>query len=366
MKLVLGRQNPTFSVVAVQLRADITYSKATVSVIIDERGLNKYARDYVNEIDQITIAASKLLETSQSVDDSTSYALSKAVSDTLSTTEVVTRYIGYNREYSDGYDVSDAVETIGVGKNLIHQIVALDTLTRALEKVLADTVVVVDNADANSGDGLEYTDVKPSSDLVGASDLAVTALNKALADAVALTEALQQVVTKVLADAATATEQAFLELGRPVADSVTATELLDRIFDAVRAYSDSVSHTETLAFDSTKSVSDTYTPTDSFDRVFTANLAPSDSQSVADSYVFDGTKVQADSAAATEVFERIFQANLTVSDSILTLDALASIGVEKLLTDAISAVSAGSLRMTDYADITYFAEDYVGTSTTFS
>lgn len=290
MKLVLGRQNPTFSVVAVQLRADITYSKATVSVIIDERGLNKYARDYVNEIDQITIAASKLLETSQSVDDSTSYALSKAVSDTLSTTEVVTRYIGYNREYSDSYDVSDAVETFGVGKNLTHQIAALDTLTRALEKLLADTVVVVDNADANSGDGLEYTDVKPSSDLVGASDLAVADLVKILEDAVAMTELLRQVVEKALADTVGVAEQASLAVGRPISDSV----------------------------------------------------------------------------AASELFDRVFNANLAQSDSILTLDALASIGVEKLLTDAISAVSAGSLRMTDYVDITYLAEDYVGTSTTFS
>lgn len=290
MKLVLGRQNPTFSVVAVQLRADITYSKATVSVIIDERGLNKYARDYVNEIDQITIAASKLLETSQSVDDSTIYALSKAVSDTLSTTEVVTRYIGYNREYSDSYDVSDAVETFGVGKNLIHQIAALDTLTRALEKVLADTVVVVDNADANSGDGLEYTDVKPSSDLVGASDLAVADLVKILEDAVALTELLQQVVEKVLADDVGTADQVAFGFERPLSDDYTASDLFDRVFNA----------------------------------------------------------------------------NLAQSDSILTLDALASIGVEKLLTDAISAVSAGSLRMTDYVDITYLAEDYVGTSTTFS
>lgn len=290
MKLVLGRQNPTFSVVAVQLRADITYSKATVSVIIDERGLNKYARDYVNEIDQITIAASKLLETSQSVDDSTIYALSKAVSDTLSTTEVVTRYIGYNREYSDSYDVSDAVETFGVGKNLIHQIAALDTLTRALEKLLADTVVVVDNADANSGDGLEYTDVKPSSDLVGASDLAVADLVKILEDAVALTELLQQVVEKVLADDVGTADQVAFGFERPLSDDYTASDLFDRVFNA----------------------------------------------------------------------------NLAQSDSILTLDALASIGVEKLLTDAISAVSAGSLRMTDYVDITYLAEDYVGTSTTFS
>lgn len=291
MKLVLGRQNPTFSVVAVQLRADITYSKATVSVIIDERGLNKYARDYVNEVDQITIAASKLLETSQSVvDELTGYTLDKAVLDTVSTTEVVTRSIGFSRSYSDDCTISDSVDTLGVGKKLSHQIAALDTLTRALEKLLADRVVVVDNADTNSGDGLEYTDVKPSSDLVGASDLAVAELVKILEDAVALTELLHQVVKKTLADDVGTADQVAFAVEQPLSDDYTASDLFDRVFDA----------------------------------------------------------------------------NLAKSDSILTLDALASIGVEKLLTDAISAVSAGSLRMTDYVDITYLAEDYVGTSTTFS
>lgn len=291
MKLVLGRQNPTFSVVAVQLRADITYSKATVSVIIDERGLNKYARDYVNEVDQITIAASKLLETSQSVvDELTGYTLDKAVLDTVSTTEVVTRSIGFSRSYSDDCTISDSVDTLGVGKKLSHQIAALDTLTRALEKLLADTVVVVDNADTNSGDGLEYADVKPSSDLVGASDLAVAELVKILEDAVALTELLHQVVKKALADDVGTADQVAFAVEQPLSDDYTASDLFDRVFDA----------------------------------------------------------------------------NLAKSDSILTLDALASIGVEKLLTDAISAVSAGSLRMTDYVDITYLAEDYVGTSTTFS
>ena len=290
MKLVLGRQNPTYSVAAVQLRADITYSKATVSVIIDERGLNKYARDYINEVDALFFAVSKLLQTAQTTDDDLRYELAKPFSDNASAPDTIARYVGYNREFSDTYASADALVGFAVVKPLIDQIAALDALTTTLVKQLSDTVVVIDNADANSGDGLEYTDVKPSSDLVGATDLAVATLVKQLADAVSLTDALQQVVTKVLADAATATEQAFLELGRPLADSATATDVLDRVFAA----------------------------------------------------------------------------NRTASDSALTSDVLASIDVSKLLTDAASAVSSGSLRMTDYADITYFAEDYVGSTRTFS
>lgn len=291
MKLVLGRQNPTFSVAAVQLRADITYSKATVSVIIDERGLNKYARDYVNEVDQLTVAFGKGVLTYQNaIDQITQIAVTKLVQDDYSVSDAVSIMVGFARSYADSVSTSDTITSFGVVKGLIDQIASLDALAMSLTKQLADTVVVIDNADANSGDGLEYTDVKPSSDAVGASDLAVSALTKLLTDTVSITEALQQVVTKLLTDTAIAVEQAALELGRPVSDTTTPSDLFDRVFDA----------------------------------------------------------------------------NLTASDSFLTLDVLASIDVSKLLTDAANAVSSGSLRMTDYVDITYFAEDYVGSTRTFS
>ena len=367
MKLVLGRQNPTFSVAAVQLRADITYSKATVSVIIDERGLNKYARDYVNEVDKLTVAFGKGVLTYQNaIDQITQIAVTKLVQDDYSVSDAVSIMVGFARSYADSVSTSDTITSFGVVKGLIDQITSLDALAMSLTKQLADTVVVIDNADANSGDGLEYTDIKPSSDAVGASDLAVSALTKLLADTVSLTEALQQIVAKVLTDTTTAVEQAFLELGRPVSDAVSSSDMFDRVFAAARTYADSVLQTEVLALDNTKPQSDIYTATDTFNRVFNANLAPSDSQGTTDSARFDATKAVADTYAASDVFDRIFAANLTASDSFLTLDVLASIDVSKLLTDAANAVSSGSLRMTDYADITYFAEDYVGSTRTFS
>lgn len=367
MKLVLGRQNPTFSVVAVQLRADITYSKATVSVIIDERGLNKYARDYINEVDELYLGIGKgLIDYPDAIAAITELAISKRVSDDCGAADIVSIMVGFSRAYTDSVSTSDQITSKTAVKVIADTLAALDAASYSLSKQLADSVLVVDNADANSGDGLEYTDVKPSSDQVGASDLAIADLEKALTETIALTELLQQVFAKALTDAVVVSELALLELGRPLADSTTATEQLDRLFNAVRAYSDSVSQSETLAFGSTKPIADTSTPTDSFDRVFTANLAPADNQLVADSYVFDSTKPLADSTAASEVFDRVFAANRTASDSALTLDVLASIDVSKLLTDAANAVSSGSLRMTDYADITYFAEDYVGSTRTFS
>lgn len=212
MKLTLGRQNPTFSVVAVQLRADITYSKATVSVIIDERGLNKYARDYVNEIDQLTVLFGKGLITSQDATDQISQiAVQKLIGvDGYTADDDVELIIGFNRAFADSVGFNDAITSVAVDKFLFDAVTTVDQLIRSIGKPLADTQNVVDSTD------IEYVDEK-----------------------------------------------------------------------------------------------------------------------------------------------------ITV-DTSLTNDLLASIGVGKLLTDAATAASSGSLRMTDYVDITYLAEDYVGSSRTFS
>lgn len=325
MKLVLGRQNPTFSVTVTQLRVNITYSKATVSVVIDDRGLNKYARDYVNELDRITIAIDKGLVTSQDVVDSIAeLALQKQFADDYSTDDSVFVSAGFVRDYEELVAHGDAISELLVVKDLIDtasashvpsndyvwvtdyvdsyyfdgdyvsgspaSFLAHDTKILIVKKALIDSVTVIDNADANSGDGLEYTDIKPSSDDIGVTDSANSTFGKQLVDNIGTADVF---------------EQAF---AKPLTDSVLIGEL------------------STLAMDIAKS----------------------------------------DSLSLSDTFSRVFNANLTQSDSFLTNDTLASIGVAKLLTDAISAVSAGSLRMTSYVDITYLAEDYVGTSITFS
>lgn len=292
MKLVLGRQNPTFSVRAVQLRADITYSKATVSVIIDERGLNKYARDYVSEVDLLTFAIGKgLIDLPSAIDALTGIVVAKPVVDTASPEDLVDLSVGFVRTYIETMSTADALLGFGIVKELADSVTAIESITGFdITTLYEDFQPILDNADANSGDGIEYTDVKPSADTAAVNDLATADVIKVLTEAVAVVEAIQLAVENLLTDQVALAEQLSLVLGIPLADVSTATDVIAYVFDAARSF----------------------------------------------------------------------------ADSTLTADQLASIGVEKLLTDAASAVSSGSLRMTDYADITYFAEDYVGTSATFS
>jgi hypothetical protein len=291
MKLVLGRQNPTFSVKAVQLRADITYSKATVSVIIDERGLNKYARDYVNEIDQLTVAFGKGLVTTQQIVDAVSTALSKPFAHIAWPEDEVSLSVGFIRYFADAVTQADLLLGFVIEKNLADSVTALERITGfGIETFYEDFQPIYDNADANSGDGLEYTDVKPAADLVGLSDTATSELSKVVQDAITPLETLASVFNKPFIDQSSTTDEAQAAFIKALAHTCTAEDALSYVFDAYRV----------------------------------------------------------------------------IADSILTTDLLASIDTFKLLTDAAGAVSSGSLRMTDYADITYFAEDYVGISATFS
>lgn len=291
MKLVLGRQNPTFSVTATQLRADITYSKATVSVVIDERGLNKYARDYVNEVDQLTVAFGKGLITTQQVTDYASFLLGKAITDITPPEDYVSLSVGFIRAFAATVTTGDQLLGLSVTKELFDYVAALENVVGMnVGALYEDFQPIYDNADANSGDGLEYTDVKPASDPISTADIATNSFGKLLEEAVSGLDAMSFDVTKPLTTDVALQDEASSSVDKPLVDSTNAEEVVAYVFDAVRAF----------------------------------------------------------------------------SDSTLTADQLASIGVEKLLTDVYSAVSSGSLRMTDYVDITYLAEDYVGTSKTFS
>lgn len=53
-----------------------------------------------------------------------------------------------------------------------------------------------------------------------------------------------------------------------------------------------------------------------------------------------------------------------VSDSVSVSD-ITFLSIGKGFTDTMSVSDAGSIRMQNYCDFSYFDEDYVGTSTTF-
>ena len=143
---------------------------------------------------------------------------------------------------------------------------------------------------------------------------------------------------------------------------------------------DSISLGVTKPFTDSFSVSDLPTLSVGYVRNFDEVIASSDSSfnplnkyindsvSLTDTLRFDTGIKKADSSTMVDVaditngpdwvFGKSTQDVLTATESIKN-------GVGKAFSDTISSTDAGLLFMTDYADITYFAADYVGTSITF-
>lgn len=110
-----------------------------------------------------------------------------------------------------------------------------------------------------------------------------------------------------------------------------------------------------------KPVADTASAADAFVASVLKPLA--DTASGADIRVFDFTKVVSDLATLADA------AALTTSKDLTDTSTLADVianSAGKGIIDAATASDSGSLRMQDYCDFTYFAEDYVGESRAFT
>jgi hypothetical protein len=75
-------------------------------------------------------------------------------------------------------------------------------------------------------------------------------------------------------------------------------------------------------------------------------------------------KSLADSFNVSDAFSYTVNFNRSFSETEYVIDSQ-NLSFFKGLSDSKSTSDSGALRMTDYADISYFAEDYVGVSRTF-
>jgi hypothetical protein len=293
MKLVQSQITPIIALTYINPALNIIYLNPVASVIIDERGLNKYARDDVNEVDLLSIAFGKFIEDSQSTVDQVIFGIGKnIINDPAYTEDLLSLSIGFNRLFADSYSTSDQILSFAISKKLSDAFVTSDLISgMVMSKALTDVAITVDIADINAGDGLEYAFGKGINDTpINASDAYYTLVEKGLTESSTLSDAINRlVIDKVLSDASISNDTLTSDITKPLTDSYTSTDLLDRVFDSIRDF------TETLT----------------------------------------------------------------------SADSINSFAIGKALNESAGSTEAGSLRMTDYADITYFAEDYVGSSRTF-
>ena len=121
-----------------------------------------------------------------------------------------------------------------------------------------------------------------------------------------------------------------------------------------------VLYNQSVVSDPASVLADSVTVSDS--PAITSLKPTSDASSVTDSAALGFDKAAADTATGSDTAFRDFIKGLTEAPT-ATDSAAKTTG--KTLIDSTSASDAGTVISQGYCDITYFAEDYVGTSVTF-
>jgi hypothetical protein len=292
--------------------------------------------EYIQLVATTTYTTLKALVSSVTLSAATSYVLLKA--------DAIVGYFIKFLELSDTARASDsAVKT--VGKGLTETAQATETLIKSYGKTLSDN--------SNASDLAAKTVDKVASDSAQASDATTTSFNKAISDTAYATDD----VNGVAAD-----DDQVIQVVKVLSEIVVPTETFARTVGYSREFLDSAVSADVAAKTFIKNLTDTVNASDDA-QVSNAKLeSPTDGSSVTDQTVLGIGKVAADSSTASDTSFREFIKGLTETP---TATDSAVIVAGKALTDSTSASDAGTLVSQGYCDITYFAEDYVGTSRTF-
>jgi hypothetical protein len=217
----------------------------------------------------------------------------------------------------------------------------IDSLSRAVSKRFADSVTEVDFAKRSFQkklvDTQSLTDAKSinftkfKAHYVFPSDLASLAPVKALADSINTpADAVANVIYKALAD------------------SVTLVDVADAVRLYIRTFSDSLATPDLYK--------ETFTP-----------KTKADSASAFDNSRLEATKVVSEGLSAIDNMDGdLTYAFIKVIGELISGVDLQRIDFNTKKADNIATTSSGILSMQDYSDITYFLEDYVGLSRTFT
>lgn len=155
----------------------------------------------------------------------------------------------------------------------------------------------------------------------------------------------QAFVTDDLDGEATTEDDQEIDFVKTRSEIVSIGDVFDRDVAYSRAFTEAPAANDSPAMGITKSTSDSGTASDTFAKtvVYIRDFTESPSTSDADTITFGAVK--SDDGAFTDSDVK---------------------SMSKSLTESPSAASSGSLRSQGYCDFTYFAEDYVGASRTFT
>lgn len=252
--------------------------------------------------------------------------------------------------------------------------VAAESDSSGLYQYKTDTVAVIDSKIISVA--------KQFSELLGVADATVKSTNKLIADSISFSEVVVTVLIfirnfadsinvpdalaidylKQLADQVSLSDSDTLDFSKGISDGVAMSDDADIDFDLQKYIMNMafVADAETKSF--SKSLYDIATLVDLFSYEFNKPLA--DSFSLTESTSLIQELLKSESIIITDALAKEFAKTVT-ADSINSTDAV-SLEPSKAMSDTATIDDAGSLLSQGYCDITYFAEDYVGSSRSFT
>jgi hypothetical protein len=388
----------------------------------DNWALTKAATEGLNTTESTTYAATKALADNPSISEAVGYTYQKAVADTadagdelnalfvtddgqtmfmsknfsepLSNSDAAVTAFGKNP--NDYLYTSDYLQPFDFGKGLTENPVTSQQVTYTFGTSRVDTSTVTDNSVYSYGrpeydsvnaqrEGPNFWDnyVDPTYMGAGYAGTGIPAFDveKAVSDAASNSDTLTytMVYSRTLSDSVNATDDF----------DGTATTEDDQTMTFAKGLSDTISHSDAHAFvvgmsrEDAATFSDALTDlfgkavTDSFTKsdLVTASVgkALADSATTSDNITARSfSKALSDLVDATDDFDGAATAEDDQTMSFVTSRAetvsasdSSSQSAGKGLTDSVSTGDSGSLRMTDYCDVLYFTDVYVGISATF-
>jgi hypothetical protein len=172
---------------------------------------------------------------------------------------------------------------------------------------------------------------------------------KYVPEIVVVSDAVALAVAKQLADGATTVDDLTLQVAKSLNDSVSFTEVFVAVRVFTREFADYVAPTDRPYKTTSKPFADTYSISDVARPVLTKR-------------VFDGVAMS-DAFDATDGSVFVFAKN--AANVVFAVDTKV-FSHNKPFGDMIGASDEGLLVSQNYCDPTYFAEDYVGESRTFT
>lgn len=244
-----------------------------------------------------------------------------------------------------------------------------DTAVFVDAKVISFTKALADSGFITPTDSLAHKTDKAVTDSVSLVETFSKLLTyiRTYSETLDISEVLTLDLAKVLYDTAAATDAATREIAKLIPDGVAMNDEADTTDGLLvlftKAFTNMAFVADAKTVDFVKAVTDSVSPADTLASLFAKAL--SDTVLFADAASLGFDLAKADSVSTTELIAIALIVGRSLADSV-TMGDSTSLAPNKALSDSASVDDAGSLISQGYCDITYFAEDYVGESRTFT